>query len=83
MLPYAVRTRRVAAAGYNLKPGPVSERNYGLYYPNVSPVYDIGLQGKVSNVSTSDLPRIDYSASQKNARLYMITFLLASVALLL
>lgn len=28
----------------NLKPGPTSERNYGLYYPNVTPVYDIGLQ---------------------------------------
>ncbi|KAL9228584.1 hypothetical protein vseg_004145 [Gypsophila vaccaria] len=28
----------------NLKPGPTSERNYGLYYPNGSPVYDIGLQ---------------------------------------
>ncbi|KAK9727008.1 hypothetical protein RND81_05G251700 [Saponaria officinalis] len=28
----------------NLKPGPTSERNYGLYYPNGTPVYDIGLQ---------------------------------------
>ncbi|XP_021716350.1 glucan endo-1,3-beta-glucosidase 14-like [Chenopodium quinoa] len=30
----------------NLKPGPSSERNYGLYYPNGSPVYNIGLQQK-------------------------------------
>ncbi|KAL1544064.1 hypothetical protein AAHA92_20964 [Salvia divinorum] len=42
----------------NMKPGPVSERNYGLYYPDGSPVYNIGLQGI--------LPRMDYSASAKN-----------------
>ncbi|XP_050895053.1 glucan endo-1,3-beta-glucosidase 14 [Lathyrus oleraceus] len=29
----------------DLKNGPASERNYGLYYPNGSPVYNIGLQG--------------------------------------
>ncbi|KAI4334231.1 hypothetical protein L6164_018947 [Bauhinia variegata] len=29
----------------NLKPGPDSERNYGLYYPDGSPVYNVGLQG--------------------------------------
>ncbi|KAK7324857.1 hypothetical protein VNO77_28742 [Canavalia gladiata] len=29
----------------DLKPGPVSERNYGLYYPDGTPVYNIGLQG--------------------------------------
>ncbi|KAL2331922.1 hypothetical protein Fmac_019503 [Flemingia macrophylla] len=29
----------------DMKPGPVSERNYGLYYPNGTPVYNIGLQG--------------------------------------
>ncbi|KAJ0021219.1 hypothetical protein Pint_31884 [Pistacia integerrima] len=29
----------------NLKPGPASERNYGLYYPDGRPVYNIGLQG--------------------------------------
>ncbi|XP_004506182.1 glucan endo-1,3-beta-glucosidase 14 [Cicer arietinum] len=29
----------------DLKPGPTSERNYGLYYPDGSPVYNIGLQG--------------------------------------
>ncbi|XP_043702686.1 glucan endo-1,3-beta-glucosidase 14 [Telopea speciosissima] len=28
----------------NLKPGPTSERNYGLYYPNGTAVYNIGLQ---------------------------------------
>ncbi|XP_073142380.1 glucan endo-1,3-beta-glucosidase 14-like isoform X2 [Henckelia pumila] len=42
----------------DLKPGPASERNYGLYYPDGNPVYDIGIQGY--------LPRMDYSSSAKN-----------------
>ncbi|KAE9584181.1 putative glucan endo-1,3-beta-D-glucosidase [Lupinus albus] len=29
----------------DMKPGPTSERNYGLYYPDGTPVYNIGLQG--------------------------------------
>ncbi|BAT92082.1 hypothetical protein LR48_Vigan05g167600 [Vigna angularis] len=29
----------------NLKPGPLSERNFGLYYPDGNPVYNIGLEG--------------------------------------
>ncbi|KAJ0463916.1 putative glucan endo-1,3-beta-D-glucosidase [Helianthus annuus] len=44
----------------NLKPGPTSERNYGLYYPNGTPVYSLGVQ--------SDLPRMQFSASGKNVR---------------
>lgn len=42
----------------NLKPGPTSERNYGLYYPDGTPVYNVGLQGF--------LPRMSYSASAIN-----------------
>ncbi len=45
----------------NLKPGPASERNYGLFYPDGTPVYNIGLQG--------NLPGIVISASSKNVRL--------------
>ncbi|KAL6566963.1 hypothetical protein OROMI_015367 [Orobanche minor] len=44
----------------DMKPGPVSEKNYGLYYPNGSAVYSIGLQGYI--------PRMDYSASTRNVR---------------
>ncbi|KAI3823302.1 hypothetical protein L1987_04737 [Smallanthus sonchifolius] len=43
----------------NMKPGPTSERNYGLYYPDGTPVYNLGVQGY--------LPSIDYSSSAKNA----------------
>ncbi|KAK2980174.1 hypothetical protein RJ640_007264 [Escallonia rubra] len=42
----------------DLKPGPASERNYGLYYPDGTPVYNIGVQGY--------LPHIDYSSAKKN-----------------
>ncbi|GAB2274604.1 hypothetical protein Dimus_009372 [Dionaea muscipula] len=37
----------------DLKPGPASERNYGLYYPDGTPVYDIGLQGYLPSMSLS------------------------------
>ncbi|PKA67179.1 Glucan endo-1,3-beta-glucosidase 14 [Apostasia shenzhenica] len=33
----------------DLKPGPTSERNYGLFYPNNTPVYNIDLQGSASS----------------------------------
>ncbi|KAI8524343.1 hypothetical protein RHMOL_Rhmol13G0143100 [Rhododendron molle] len=49
----------------NLKPGPTSERNYGLYYPNGTPVYNIGLQGGQGG---ENLPQLNYSASSINVR---------------
>lgn len=53
----------------NLKPGPTSERNYGLFYPDGTPVYNIGLEGY--------LPEISYtSASEKNVRfLFSLLFI--------
>lgn len=55
----------------NLKPGPASERNYGLYYPDGTPVYDIGLQGY--------LPEI-YSASSKINALSISSILVLALA---
>lgn len=46
----------------DLKPGPASERNYGLYYPDGTPVYNIGLQGY--------LPELLYSSSKRNVRTF-------------
>lgn len=51
----------------DLKPGPASERNYGLYYPDGTPVYNIGLQGY--------LPRMDYSSSTTNVTINFIFFI--------
>ncbi|XP_057480075.1 glucan endo-1,3-beta-glucosidase 14-like [Actinidia eriantha] len=44
----------------NLKPGPASERNYGLYYPDGTPVYNIGLRG--------NLPQLDSASSDMIVR---------------
>uniref|UniRef100_A0A7N0V8M4 glucan endo-1,3-beta-D-glucosidase n=1 Tax=Kalanchoe fedtschenkoi TaxID=63787 RepID=A0A7N0V8M4_KALFE len=38
----------------NLKPGPASERNYGLYYPSGVAVYNFGLQGYLPQLTLSD-----------------------------
>jgi hypothetical protein len=38
----------------NLKPGPASERNYGLFYPDGTPVYDFGLLGYLPPTHKSD-----------------------------
>ncbi|XP_059627628.1 glucan endo-1,3-beta-glucosidase 14 isoform X2 [Cornus florida] len=52
----------------NLKPGPASERNFGLYYPDGTPVYNIGLAGY--------FPQIDIaSASKINGINHCITFI--------
>ncbi|XP_028789842.1 glucan endo-1,3-beta-glucosidase-like [Neltuma alba] len=37
----------------NLKPGPICERNFGLFRPNMTPSYDIGLMKKTVTVTTS------------------------------
>ncbi|KAJ4891129.1 hypothetical protein Rs2_30877 [Raphanus sativus] len=44
----------------NLKPGPTSERNYGLFYPDGKPVYNVGLQGY--------LPDIVYSSTASSIK---------------
>ncbi|WVZ85547.1 hypothetical protein U9M48_032463 [Paspalum notatum var. saurae] len=42
----------------NLKPGPASERHYGLFYPDGTPVYNVGLRGY--------LPPMDYSRGTRS-----------------
>lgn len=51
----------------NLKPGPLSERNYGLFYPDGTPVYNIGLQGYI--------PRMEYSGSMTDVSGFMNSYL--------
>ncbi|KAL5229475.1 hypothetical protein ABZP36_028251 [Zizania latifolia] len=43
----------------DMKPGPVSERNYGLFYPNGTPVYNVGFD------SASLSPSPTFSSSSK------------------
>jgi len=56
----------------DMKPGPASERNYGLFYPNGTPVYNLGFNG----ASFSRSPT--FSSSSKPTT----TFLMAVVVLL-
>lgn len=56
----------------DLKPGPVSERNYGLYYPDGSPVYNIGLQGYLPEMIIES----NSNALSINVLFYLFTCLL-------
>ncbi|NP_001340345.1 Glucan endo-1,3-beta-glucosidase 14 precursor [Zea mays] len=60
----------------NLKPGPASERNYGLLYPDGTPVYDVGLRGY--------LPPMDYSqGTREGVRFFVFISLVAIVSITL
>ncbi|VFQ95377.1 unnamed protein product [Cuscuta campestris] len=63
----------------NLKPGPTSERNYGLYYPDRSPVYDIKLQQPDGGV----IPEMEYSAASdhrvQSIPVFLLIFMLYSI----
>jgi hypothetical protein len=60
----------------DLKPGPTSERNFGLLYPNEAPVYNIGLDGHIPSLIYS------YSSSCRNNVLSSLgLFILITVTL--
>ncbi|XP_012476959.1 glucan endo-1,3-beta-glucosidase 14 isoform X1 [Gossypium raimondii] len=62
----------------NLKPGPASERNYGLYYPNGTPVYNIGVQGYLPGmVYTSPSTKIALSVVS-NVLFIVIAYLISA-----
>lgn len=61
----------------DLKPGPTSERNYGLFYPDGTPVYNIGLRGYLPPMSSSSKLMVRYPHSS----IQILSFSFSSISL--
>ncbi|KAJ4758527.1 hypothetical protein LUZ62_068902 [Rhynchospora pubera] len=58
----------------DLKPGPTSERNYGLFYPDGTPVYNIGLQGTGTGYDSGSGTYFTSSSLQSSTSKLMISY---------
>ncbi|KAI5062392.1 hypothetical protein GOP47_0022931 [Adiantum capillus-veneris] len=56
----------------NLKTGPMTERNWGLFYPNGSKVYDIDLTGHKKDTQYGPLPPAPPEAAPGSLKLWCI-----------
>ncbi|XP_074327081.1 glucan endo-1,3-beta-glucosidase 14-like [Apium graveolens] len=57
----------------NMKPGPTSERNYGLYQPDLSMAYDVGILGSSSTSSTPTSTSASTSTSTSTVSISLIS----------
>ncbi|RWW59858.1 hypothetical protein BHE74_00033181, partial [Ensete ventricosum] len=55
----------------NLKPGPLSQRNFGLFHPDLLPVYDIG----VLRTEVESLVPSSFTPTQVDLLLFLVFFL--------
>eukprot|EP01018_Ginkgo_biloba_P024626 Gb_19778 [translate_table: standard] len=73
----SLQTYIFALFNEDLKPGPTSERNYGLYKPDGTMAYNVGLDGSLSSATTS-LSTYTSSAKGTHQVVSMLMYLIFS-----